>query len=67
LDALESCVIVYTIFSVWFLWFFDNKLYFHLAAGTWISLAMAHMKAHSSLAIAVTTTCLAFPLAHSLL
>jgi len=45
---------------------FDSLLYFQ-AAEILILLAMAHMKAQSSLAIAVTITCLAFPLVHSLL
>ena len=67
LDALETWVIDYTIFSLWFLLLFDNILYFHVVVEPWISLAMAHMNAQSSLAIAVTITCLGFPLAHSLL
>jgi hypothetical protein len=43
---------------------FKYQFFFYVVAGISIFLVIAHMKAQSSLAIAVTMTCLTLPLAH---
>lgn len=66
--ALESYVVFgYTALSFNCLLFFDYLLIFYVVAEHSVLLAIAHMKAQSSLAIAVTMTCLGLPLAHKCL